>query len=193
MKPLNNSLPKEYLPILKQSKAIDFDLYSNEDLGVLLRFLTASKKEASVLELGTGTGLALCWILESLDEKGQLVSIEKEEKYFKVATSFFGKDPRVKLIHQDAAVWINNNSKTQFDLIFADTWVGKFMQLDLVLAMVKPGGFYVIDDLNRQPNWPEGHQDQVILLLDHLKSQKEFYAFPIDMGTGLLVLCRKRG
>lgn len=58
--------------------------------------------------------------------------------------------------------------------------------------MVKPVGFYVVDDLNRQLNWPEGHQDQVILLLDKLKSQKDFYAFPIDMGTGLLVLCRKR-
>jgi predicted O-methyltransferase YrrM len=105
---------------------------------------------------------------------------------------FFGKDPRVELIHQDAAFWIDFNKNNQFDLIFADTWVGKFTHLDLVLAMVKPGGFYVVDDLNRQLNWPEGHQDQVILLFDKLKSQKDFYAFPIDMGTSLFVLCRKR-
>lgn len=25
---------------------------------------------------------------------------------------FFGKDPRVELIHQDAAIWIGNNKKT---------------------------------------------------------------------------------
>lgn len=170
----------------------EFDLFFNEDLGMLLRFLTASKKGASVLELGTGTGLALSWILDSLDDKGCLVSIKKNDKYLNIAASFFGKDPRVELIHQDAAFWIDFNKNNQFDLIFADTWVGKFTHLDLVLAMVKPGGFYVVDDLNRQLNWPEGHQDQVILLLDKLKSQKDFYAFPIDMGTSLFVLCRKR-
>ena len=189
---MNTTLPKEYKSILKRSIAEEFTLYSEEDLGMLLRFLTASKSGASVLELGTGTGLALSWILDSLDEKGRLIGVEKEEKYFNIAASFFGKDPRVELIHQDAATWIKNNKKRQFDLIFADTWVGKFTHLDLALEMVKPGGFYVVDDLNEQPNWPEGHQDKVILLLENLKSQKDFYSLPIDMGTGLLVLCRKK-
>ena len=44
-----------------------------------------------------------------------------------------------------------------FDLIFADTWPGKFSQLPETLALVRPGGFYVVDDLLPQPNWPEGH------------------------------------
>ena len=70
----------------------EFDLFSNEDLCMLLRFLTASKKGASVLELGTGTGPALSWILDSLDDKGCLVSIEKNEKYLNIAV-FFWKRP----------------------------------------------------------------------------------------------------
>jgi hypothetical protein len=57
--------------------------------------------------------------------------------------------------------------------------------------MVKPGGFYIIDDLNRQENWPEGHQDKVIFLMEELKCQTSFSALPIDFGTGIMVLCRK--
>ena len=50
--------PKHYENIIEKSQEVHFEIYSQEDLGILLRFLTASKKEARVLELGTGTGLA---------------------------------------------------------------------------------------------------------------------------------------
>ena len=167
-------------------------MYSQEDLGILLRFLTASKKEAWVLELGTGTGLALSWILDGLGAKGVVVSVEKEAQYLELAASFFGDDSRLQLVHQDAHLWVNENKKARFDLIFADTWTGKFTELETVLDMVKPGGFYVVDDLNQQPDWPKGHQDKVILLLEKLKCQKDFYTLPLDIGSGFMVLCRKR-
>lgn len=86
---------------------------------------------------------------------------------------------------------IEKNKHRQFDLIFADTWAGKFTHLNQTLQMVKPGGLCIIDDLNRQENWPEGHQDKVIFLMEELKCQTSFSALPIDFGTGIMVLCRK--
>ena len=44
MNSLNTPLPKEYQSILKQSRANEFDLFSNEDLGMLLRFFYGIKK-----------------------------------------------------------------------------------------------------------------------------------------------------
>lgn len=184
--------PEKYKSIIEKSQEIHFEMYSQEDLGILLRFLTASKKEARVLELGTGTGLALSWILDGLGEKGVVVSVEKEAQYLELAASFFGEDSRLQLVHQDAHLWVNENKTARFDLIFADTWTGKFTELETVLNMVKPGGFYVVDDLNQQPDWPTGHQDKVILLLEKLKCQKDFYTLPLDIGSGFMVLCRKR-
>lgn len=73
----SKTTPKQYENIIKKSREIHFEMYSQEDLGILLRFLTASKKEAHVLELGTGTGLSLSWILEGLGKKGKVVSVEK--------------------------------------------------------------------------------------------------------------------
>ena len=87
-----SSFPKDYESILKESRKLNFTMISDEEVGVLLRLLTSSKKEGDILELGTATGLALSWILDSLDDKGCLVSIEKNEKYLNIAV-FFWKRP----------------------------------------------------------------------------------------------------
>jgi hypothetical protein len=46
---------------------------------------------------------------------------------------------------------LHENAHQSFDLIFADSWPGKFSALELALGMVKPSGFYLIDDLLPQP------------------------------------------
>ncbi|MDA9893759.1 methyltransferase domain-containing protein [Flavobacteriaceae bacterium] len=185
------SKPKEYEAILNVSNELNFSMISDEEVGVLLRLLTSSKKEGEILELVAGTGLALAWILDGLHPRGKIISIENDPQFVKVARSFFDKESRIKILQEDAEVWIEKNKHRQFDLIFADTWAGKFTHLNQTLQMVKPGGFYIIDDLNRQENWPEGHQDKVIFLMEELKCQTSFSALPIDFGTGIMVLCRK--
>lgn len=144
------SKPKEYEAILNVSNELNFSMISDEEVGVLLRLLTSSKKEGEILELGTGTGLVLAWILDDLHPRGKIISIENDPQFIKVARSFFDKESRVKILQEDAEVWIEKNKHQQFDLIFADTWAGKFTHLNQTLQMVKPGGFYIIDDLNRQ-------------------------------------------
>lgn len=39
-------------------------MHSDEELGSFIRLLTLSKKEGNILELGTGTGMSLSWILD---------------------------------------------------------------------------------------------------------------------------------
>ena len=109
----------------------------------------------------------------------------------KTTKKFFEDDPRIQLVNQDATLWIEENKELQFDLIFADTWAGKFTHLDSILNMVKPGGFYLIDDLNYQVDWHKNHQDKVLLLVEKLKCHPDFFSFPIDVGTGMLLLCKK--
>ena len=91
----------------------------------------------------------------------------------------------------DASEWIEKNKEAPFDLVFVDTWAGKFTDLEAVLKMVKPNGFYLIDDLNYQAHWPGYHQEKVLFLVEKLKYHPEFYTFPVDVGTGLMLLCRK--
>src|ERR1700761_3331214 len=45
---------------------------------------------------------------------------------------------------------------------------GKYDGLEESLRVVKPSGFFVIDDMLPQPNWPEGHAAKVPVLLNAL-------------------------
>ena len=96
-----------------------------------------------------------------------------------------------KIINGNCLEQLKKIPNETFDLIFADTWAGKFTHLDSILNMVKPGGFYLIDDLNYQVDWHKNHQDKVLLLVEKLKCHPDFFSFPIDVGTGMLLLCKK--
>ena len=77
-----------------------------------------------------------------------------------------------------------------FDLVFADAWPGKFSDLDQLLVHIKIGGFYVIDDINPQSNWPEGHQEKVEKLIHFLESKQDFSMTKIDWSTGVIIMTK---
>jgi len=60
--------------------------------------------------------------------------------------------------------------------------------LDEVLRMVKPGGIYVIDDMNHSDDWPDGHEEKAQSLLAHLQGLKgwsfSYYTFGTGVGIG---------
>jgi hypothetical protein len=68
---------------------------------------------------------------------------------------------------------------------------GKFIARDQALALVAPGGFYVVDDLLPQPNWPEGHADKIPPLLYTLSSHPGFFSLPLAWASGIMVLVRR--
>ena len=78
-----------------------------------------------------------------------------------------------------------------FDLVFGDAMPGKYEGLDLALAVVKVGGFYIIDDMLPQPNWPEGHADKVPILIEQLAANPSFEILPLVWASGVIVAVRK--
>ena len=151
--------PAHYPALLAKCEELGFTMPSDIYIGTLLQTLIASKPGGNILELGTGIGLSLCWMIEGLDEQAHLISLDNDPQLTEIAQAFFGSDERVELVCEDGSEWIKRNQGASFDLIFADAWPGKYSELEEVLAMVKPGGFYVIDDMNPQPNWPDGHRE----------------------------------
>lgn len=51
---------------------------------------------------------------------------------------------------------ILNTSVESMDLIFADTWPGKYKHLEGTLSLLKKGG--LIDDMIAQDNWAYGYE-----------------------------------
>ena len=88
---------------------------------------------------------------------------------------------------QDGSDWIRDHEGSLYDFIFADTWPGKFSELEETLALLAPGGIYFIDDLLPQPNWPQGHQEKVTALRTTLGSHPNLLCTSLDWATGLMI------
>jgi len=183
-------LPDTYESIQSASNDINFPMPSDLQTGCLLRTLVASKPKGQFLELGTGTGLSLSWIVEAMDGASHVVSIDNSELYLSIAKKHFAGYSRVSIINQDANDWIKNNQDKRFDLIFADAWPGKYESLNEALNLLKVGGLYVIDDMLPQPNWPDGHQDNVNKLVSYLDTRTDLRLTRMNWSTGLIVAAK---
>lgn len=186
-----HTLPKGFAAIEIASKSIRFTMPSDLQTGALLQTLVSSKPKANVLEIGTGTGLATAWLLAGMDADSSLLSIDNEQLYQSIADNILGDDKRLKLLCTDAGHWLDENKDDKFDLIFADAWPGKYANLDAALNSLAAGGMYVIDDMMPQPNWPAGHEDNVVKLVADLESRTDLQLVKMAWSTGILIATKK--
>lgn len=189
---VNNHLPELLTELESKCVEIGFTMPSDRMIGSLLKTLITSKPDARLLELGTGIGLSLCWMLEGMDSGSRLTSIDNDPELVAIAKNYFGKDPRLNLVCTDGSEWLKNYQGEKFDLIFADAWPGKYSEIEIALGLIKAGGFYVIDDMTPQPNWPEGHQDKANALLEFLEGREDLALTRLQWSTGV-VIATKRG
>lgn len=168
-----HQFPKPYTRIDAATKSSGFTMASDALTGSMLRTLACSKPAGKFLELGTGTGLSTAWILDGMDANATLTSVDNDPRFLEIAESYLGGDKRLRLICADGHEWVEANEGQKYDFIFADTWHGKFLLLDEVLAMLNQGGLYIIDDMQSQPSWPDGHADKVLNLIRVLESRED--------------------
>jgi predicted O-methyltransferase YrrM len=198
------TLPSKLAAIQALTVSLGFTMASERGTGNLLQVLAASKPGGRFLELGTGTGIATAWLLSGMDETSTLISIDTDPAVQSIAHEILGSDPRLTLLTEDAEAWLRNrfaairtfpapaiDQAEKFDFIFADAMPGKFVARDQALALVAPGGFYVVDDLLPQPNWPEGHAEKIPPLLYTLSSHPSFFSLPMAWASGIAVLVRR--
>ncbi|CAN5595571.1 hypothetical protein BH23BAC1_BH23BAC1_19270 [soil metagenome] len=183
--------PAIHKKIEAKSKEFGFTMSSDLYIGTLLKTLITSKPKGNFLELGTGIGLSLSWMIDGMDAESKLFSVDNDPELIEVAIGHFGEDRRVNLICQNGTEWIKAYKGDKFDLIFADAWPGKYSEIEEILELVKSGGFYVIDDMIAQPNWPEGHPQKVEKLIDYLEKRDDFNLTKMKWSTGLIIAAKK--
>jgi len=188
---IKQTYPKAYLTILESTKDSEFSMASDALTCALLRTLACTKPGGHFLELGTGTGLSTSWILDGMDKDSVLISIDNDDRFLSIAKRFLAHDNRLDLICIDGGEWVDKNKGKKFDYIFADTWHGKYLMLDEVLAMLNPGAFYIIDDMLPQPNWPEGHQEKAIKLIEDLEKRNDLLITKQCWATGIVIVTKK--
>ena len=188
---INQSIPDSYFDIDKATKENGFTMPSDILTCSLLRTLAASKPASKFLELGTGTGLSTSWILDGMDNDSTITSFDNDETLLQIARAFLGQDKRLNLIQSDGEEWVKKNLEQKFDYVFADTWHGKYLLLDEVLEMINKGGFYIVDDMLPQPNWPEGHQEKAINFVKYLENRSDLIVTKQHWATGIIIAVKK--
>jgi len=189
---LDMNPPAQLAAIEAATETLGFDMASVPETGALLRALAASKPGARVLELGTGTGIATCWLLDGLDDKGRLVTVEINPVVQQVAKIDLGYDPRISFVEEDAVAFLRHAPQAAFDLIFADALPGKFSELDDALSLLADDGVYIVDDLLPQDSWPEGHAPKVPAFIENMKSRDALEVEYWEWSSGIL-LAQKSG
>jgi predicted O-methyltransferase YrrM len=184
-------LPDSWRAIGARTAALGFDMPSEADTGAMLRLLAAGKPGGRLLELGTGTGLATACLAAGMDAAASLVSVDTDAEVQAVAREALGEDPRVRFVIADGLDFVRGQGRGGFDLIFADAWPGKYEGLDETLALLRPGGLYVVDDMLPQPNWPDNHQARVDDLTARLKSHPDLAAVSLSWASGLIIAARR--
>jgi predicted O-methyltransferase YrrM len=157
----------------------------------LLRTLATTKPGGRFLELGTGTGLSTSWILDGMDQRSTLISVDNAPAFLAIARQYLGGDRRLTLVESDGGEWIERHTKEKFDYIFADTWHGKYLMLEEALDMLHPGGLYILDDMLPQPNWPEGHQEKAMRLIASLEARTDMSFTSQEWATGIIIGVKK--
>jgi predicted O-methyltransferase YrrM len=184
--------PQGLEAIMRETAAIGFGMASEPLTGALLHALAASKPAGRFLELGTGTGVATAWLLDGMDSASTLLTVDLDSAAVAIARRHLGHDGRVRF-HVGAGdeFLASLAGKESFDLIFADTWPGKYDHLEDALALLKRGGLYVIDDMLPQPNWPDGHAAKVSVLIGRLEAHPELVMVKMRWASGIIIATKR--
>lgn len=187
----NLILPKRIPAIELDTLGSGFSMASDHQTGSLLRTLVATKRGGRVLELGTGTGLSTCWMLDGMDAEASLTTVDIDLTFVGVAQKHLSGDDRVKFHVRDGSDFLRGEAGKKYDFIFADTWPGKYWDLDLALGLLEVGGLYVIDDMLPQENWPEDHPSKVSALLEVLEGRDDLVITKLAWSTGIVIATKK--
>ena len=184
-----DDIPVAYKKLKEATDGVKFSMASDLQTGSLLKTLVASKPSGRILELGTGTGLATSWIIDGMDDGSRLTTIDNNELLLDIARVAL-QDARVEFVLADGYAWIKNYSGEQFDMIFADAMPGKYDLFEETIRLVKEGGFYVIDDMLPQPNWPQGHSEKAESFIDELEERNDVVFTKLNWSTGIIIVTK---
>jgi predicted O-methyltransferase YrrM len=143
------------------------------------------------LELSTGTGMATAWLLAGMDRHSKLISVDTDSQVQDVAREFLGNDDRLTLVLEGGLHFLGRQQAESYDFVFADAMPGKYDGLQDCLRVIKPGGFYIIDDMLPQANWPEGYAEKAPVLIRTLADRTDLTIIPISWASGIVVAVRR--
>ena len=145
----NDYAHKSALPPLVASAALlaerfDFKNSCAIVYAPLLQMLAAQVRGGVIGEMGTGVGVGTAWMAHAMPKDSRIVTIETDALRASAAAELFADDNRITILHGDALELAKHGP---FHLVYCDAGPGKIDHQDVTVAMTRPGGLILLDDL----------------------------------------------
>jgi predicted O-methyltransferase YrrM len=159
-------------------------------VGSLLRTLSAAvPKEGRILEVGTGAGIGLAWIVTGLRDRTDVEVLSIERNAARVNALWQERWPGyVSIVHGDAISLIGGIGN--FDLIFADAPAIKGRKLRELVEILRVGGFLVLDDMDVSSSDCQETSSTPANVHDTLAHDSRVVYADIAFSSGVLLVTR---
>mgnify|MGYP001485054307 CR=1 FL=1 len=146
--------------------------------GRILSFISRMINPKIVIEIGTYTGYSALCLLEGIQDKGKLITIDINEEISEKVRKFFKKstyNDKIEYLIGDAQNIIPKID-SGFDLVFIDADKENYSKYyDLVLPKLSKGGFILVDNVLWSGKVIDKKKDHLTELIDNFnkKIQKD--------------------
>lgn len=164
--------------------------------GATLRLLAASGSAKSVVEIGTGTGVASLWLLAGMAPDGVLTTIDSELEFHKAAKKAFQeaniKSTRTRTISGKAQEVLPRLADGAYDLVFVGADAPHYREyIEQAGRLLREGGTLILDNVLWYGKVADpANREEIPTLLraitKELHSQVEWQVSLLPTGNGLL-------
>ena len=142
-----------------------------------------------ILELGTGLGVGIAWILSGLGSRSdvEVVTIEKDAEQ---VASLAAVDLPAHAIVIEGDILALLPTLGQFDLIFADAEAGKWTGIDLTIAALSPHALLLVDDMDIS-RYDSAHDRSLVEgVRKTLITDPRMVAVELNVASGMILASR---
>jgi predicted O-methyltransferase YrrM len=184
---MQTNVPRHVAGAKRRAKDLRFESSCQDEVGRLLSVLAAGVRDGGrILEIGTGAGVGLAWIVTGLRGRHdvEVISIEGDRR---LAASVAELDwpSNVNLVIGDACELIAQMQR--FDLVFADAAPAKYGDLEVLLGTLRPGGTLVVDDLCAAPGSGSAELEERDRLRMALMHHCDLQTVDLDWSTRVVI------
>jgi predicted O-methyltransferase YrrM len=186
------TLPAIVIDARRRAEEAGFTLSSEPEVGALLSCLAASVPEhGRILELGTGVGSGLAWLVHGLGQRTdvEVVTVDIDDT-LQAHTRSAPWPPFVRFELGDGASLVP--SLGRFDLVFADAPGGKTIGLESTVAALGGGATLVVDDMDVSRHEDPDLRRDVSRVREELLTDDRLVCSELAFSSGVIVAVRRR-
>lgn len=185
-------LPESVVAAHERAVTAGFEFACEVEVGRLLAALSAAApKGGRILEIGTGVGVGLAWLVHGLGERHdvEVVTVELDDEVQQTARS--APWPSwVRFESGDGAEVAGGLG--EFDLIFPDAPGGKIFKLRETVAALRPGGVLIVDDMDLTRHDDEDLRAALTVVRQRLVEDADLVCAELGYSSGVIVAAKRR-